>query len=59
MVKHVWAKSDESVIIEQGLEIMRPGTMKVRVRRTTEGVRDVLVSGSAVWVGTGQIEFAS
>jgi predicted PhzF superfamily epimerase YddE/YHI9 len=59
MVKNAWAQSDESVIIEQGLEIMRPGTMKVRAKRTAEGVRDVRVSGSAVCVGTGQIEFAS
>jgi trans-2,3-dihydro-3-hydroxyanthranilate isomerase len=58
MVKHAWAQSDESVIIEQGLEIMRPGTMKVRAKLTVEGVRDVRVSGSAVCVGTGQIEFA-
>jgi predicted PhzF superfamily epimerase YddE/YHI9 len=53
------AQSDENVIIEQGLEILRPGTMKVRAKWTAEGVRDVRVSGSAVCVGTGQIEFAS
>jgi trans-2,3-dihydro-3-hydroxyanthranilate isomerase len=58
MVKHGWAQSDESVIIEQGLEIMRPGTMKVRAKRTADGVRDVRVSGSAVRVGAGQIELA-
>jgi predicted PhzF superfamily epimerase YddE/YHI9 len=59
MVKHAWAQSDESVIIEQGLEIMRPGTMKVRASRIAEGVRDVRVSGLAVRVGTGQIEVPS
>ena len=59
MVKHGWAQSDESLIIEQGLEIMRPGTMKVRAKMTAEGVRNVRVSGSAVCVGNGQIEIAS
>jgi trans-2,3-dihydro-3-hydroxyanthranilate isomerase len=58
MVKHGWAQSDEYVVIEQGLEIMRPGAMKARARRTPDGIRDVRVSGSAVRVGTGQIELA-
>jgi trans-2,3-dihydro-3-hydroxyanthranilate isomerase len=58
MVKHGWAKSDESAIIEQGLEIMRPGMMRVRARQTTDGIRDVRVAGSAVRVATGQIELA-
>ncbi|HKX29692.1 MAG TPA: PhzF family phenazine biosynthesis protein, partial [Blastocatellia bacterium] len=56
MVKHGWAPSGESVVIEQGLEMMRPGTMRVRATRTADGIRDVRVSGSAVRVGTGQIE---
>jgi trans-2,3-dihydro-3-hydroxyanthranilate isomerase len=59
MVKHGWAQCDERVTIEQGLEIMRPGTMKVRARQAAEGIRDVRVSGSAVCVGAGQMEFAS
>jgi trans-2,3-dihydro-3-hydroxyanthranilate isomerase len=58
MVKHGWAKSDESVVIEQGLEIMRPGMMRVRAKQTADGIRDVRVAGSAVRLATGQIELA-
>jgi trans-2,3-dihydro-3-hydroxyanthranilate isomerase len=55
MVKHGIAKSDEQVMIEQGIEARRPSQIFVRATRTDAGIRDVRVGGYVVQVMTGEI----
>jgi predicted PhzF superfamily epimerase YddE/YHI9 len=45
---------DERVVIEQGLEILRPSKLFVRAGRTGAGVADVRVGGHAVEVMRGE-----
>jgi trans-2,3-dihydro-3-hydroxyanthranilate isomerase len=55
MVKHGVAKSDEQVMIEQGIEARRPSQIFVRATRTDVGIRDVRVGGYVVEVMRGEI----
>src|SRR6476620_5276557 len=54
-VQHGVAKSDEQVVIQQGVECRRPSEMHVRARREGERVTDVRVSGHAVDILRGPV----
>jgi trans-2,3-dihydro-3-hydroxyanthranilate isomerase len=55
MVRYGRAKSDEQVVIRQGVEIHRPSEMYVRARCEGEHVTDVRVGGYAVEVLRGSV----
>jgi len=55
MVAHGVARSDERVLIEQGLEMKRPSRIFVRARGGDRGVVDVRVGGHAVEVLRGEV----
>ncbi len=54
MVAHGVARSDERVLIEQGLEIRRPSRIFVRASRTGNGIVNVRVGGNVVEVMRGE-----
>ncbi|MFZ0916413.1 MAG: PhzF family phenazine biosynthesis protein, partial [Candidatus Udaeobacter sp.] len=56
MVQHEVAKSDEHVLIRQGIECRRPSEMYVRATREGERVTDVRVGGYAVEILRGTVE---
>ena len=55
MVQHGVAKSDEQVVIRQGVECRRPSEMHVRAKREGERVTDVRVGGYAVEILRGTV----
>src|SRR5438477_2062147 len=55
MVQHGVAKSDEQVVIQQGIECRRPSEMHVRATREEERVTDVRVGGYAVEILRGTV----
>jgi trans-2,3-dihydro-3-hydroxyanthranilate isomerase len=55
MVQHGVAKSDEQVLIRQGIECRRPSEMYVRAVREGERVTDVRVGGYAVEILRGTL----
>jgi trans-2,3-dihydro-3-hydroxyanthranilate isomerase len=55
MVQHGVAKSDEEVVIRQGIECHRPSEMYVRAKRERECVTDVRVGGYAVEILRGTV----
>ena len=55
MVQHGVAKSDEQVLIRQGIECRRPSEMYVRATREGERVTDVRVGGYAVEILRGTV----
>ncbi len=55
MVQHGIAKSDEQVVIRQGVECRRPSEMHVRATREAGRVTDVRVGGYAVEVLRGNV----
>lgn len=55
MVKHGVAKSDERVLIEQGMEMHRPSRIFVRASREDDGVVNVRVGGNVVEVLRGEV----
>ncbi len=55
MVQHGVAKSDEQVVIRQGVECHRPSEMYVRAKREGECVTDVRVGGYAVEILRGTV----
>ena len=55
MVQHGVAKSDEQVLIRQGIECRRPSEMYVRATREGERVTDVRVAGYAVEILRGTV----
>lgn len=55
MVQHGVIASEESALIEQGIEIKRPSQIHVRATRTPDGVRNVRVGGHSVEVMRGEI----
>ncbi len=57
MVQHGVAKSDEQVLIEQGIEMKRPSRIFVRADRQGDTVVNVRVGGSAVEVLRGEFFF--
>jgi trans-2,3-dihydro-3-hydroxyanthranilate isomerase len=54
MVRHGVAKPDERVIVEQGLEMQRPGELIVRASRSGDAVTNVRVGGYAMQVMRGE-----
>ncbi len=57
MVKHVVAQPDEQVLIEQGIEILRPSRIFVRASREDDQVVNVRVGGNVVEVLRGEVFF--
>jgi trans-2,3-dihydro-3-hydroxyanthranilate isomerase len=55
MVAHGVAKSDERVLIEQGVEIKRPSRIFVRASRSDNRVVNVRVGGNAVEILRGEV----
>lgn len=55
MVAHGVARSEERVIIEQGLEAGRPSQIHVRAEREQGNVRNVRVGGQAIQVMAGEV----
>ena len=55
MVKHGVAKSDERVLIEQGMEMQRPSRIFVRAARQDDRVVNVRVGGNVVEVLRGEL----
>jgi trans-2,3-dihydro-3-hydroxyanthranilate isomerase len=55
MVQHEVAKSDEQVLIRQGIECRRPSEMYVRASREGEGVANVRVGGYAIEILRGTV----
>ena len=55
MVQHGVAKSDEQVVIQQGVECRRPSEMHVRATREGGRVTDVRVGGYAVEILRGTV----
>jgi len=54
MVQHSLIASEETALIEQGIEIRRPSQIHVRATRTPQGVRNVRVGGYTVEVLRGE-----
>jgi trans-2,3-dihydro-3-hydroxyanthranilate isomerase len=57
MAQHGVAKSDERVLIEQGIETKRPSRIFVRANKKDDGVVNVRVGGQAVEVARGEMYF--
>jgi trans-2,3-dihydro-3-hydroxyanthranilate isomerase len=57
MVKHDVAKSDEQVLIEQGIEMLRPSRIFVRASLRDNKVVNVRVGGNVVEVLRGEVFF--
>jgi predicted PhzF superfamily epimerase YddE/YHI9 len=55
MVRHGVAKSDEQIVIYQGVETRRPSEIFVRATRDDEQVTNVRVGGYAVEVLRGTV----
>ena len=55
MVQHGLAKSDEQVLIRQGVECRRPSEIYVRAKREGKRVTDVCVGGYAVEILRGTV----
>jgi len=55
MVQHEVAKSDEQVLIRQGIECRRPSELYVRATREGERVTNVSVGGYAVEILRGTV----
>jgi trans-2,3-dihydro-3-hydroxyanthranilate isomerase len=53
LVKHGLVKADEAVVIEQGVEILRPSRITVSARMVDGRVCDVRVSGRTIPVANG------
>ena len=59
MVRHGLAKSDEEVLIKQGVEARRASEIFVRATREGETVTNVRVGGYAVEVLRGTLSYES
>ena len=57
MVAHGVAQPDERVLIEQGIEMLRPSRIFVRASRVDNRVVNVRVGGNAVEVLRGEVSF--
>jgi trans-2,3-dihydro-3-hydroxyanthranilate isomerase len=57
MAMHGVAKSDERVLIEQGIETKRPSQLFVRAEKQSDSVVNVRVGGRAVEVARGELYF--
>jgi len=57
LAMHGVAKSDERVLIEQGIETKRPSQLFVRAEKKSDSVVNVRVGGRAVEVARGELYF--
>jgi trans-2,3-dihydro-3-hydroxyanthranilate isomerase len=57
LAMHGVAKSDERVLIEQGIETKRPSQLFVRAEKRSDSVVNVRVGGRAVEVARGELYF--
>jgi trans-2,3-dihydro-3-hydroxyanthranilate isomerase len=55
MVAHGVAKPEERVLIEQGVEMLRPSRIFVRASRQDNRVVNVRVGGNAIEVVRGEV----
>ena len=55
LVRHGLARSGEAVLLEQGLEILRPSRLTLRATGTANGITDVFVGGRTIPVATGRL----
>ena len=59
LVRHGLAESGSEVVLEQGIEILRPSRLLLRATRTAEGgVTDVFVGGRTIRVAEGRLFLA-
>jgi trans-2,3-dihydro-3-hydroxyanthranilate isomerase len=55
LVRHSLAASDQPVVIEQGIEILRPSRIHVRATVDHDRVTDVYVGGRTIPIATGRL----
>jgi trans-2,3-dihydro-3-hydroxyanthranilate isomerase len=55
LVQHGAAASSQEVVIEQGVEILRPGRIHVRASRNGTRIENVFVGGRTIPIATGRI----
>ncbi len=55
LVEHGLVESGVEVVLEQGIEILRPSRLTIRATKTMAGVRDVFVGGRTIPVATGRL----
>ncbi len=55
LVEHGLAESGGEVILEQGIEILRPSRLALRATKMATGVTDVFVGGRTIPVATGRL----
>lgn len=55
LVEHGLAESGRAVVLEQGVEILRPSRLTLRATKTTGGVTDVFVGGRTIPVAKGRL----
>ena len=55
LVEHGLAESGRAVVLEQGIEILRPSRLTLRATKTADGVTDVFVGGRTIPVATGRL----
>ena len=55
LVEHGLAESGREVVMEQGVEIVRPSRLTLRATKTGGGVTDVFVGGRTIPVATGRL----
>ncbi len=55
LVQHGLAESGKPVVLEQGLEMLRPSRLTVRATHTASGVTEVFVAGRTIPVATGRL----
>jgi trans-2,3-dihydro-3-hydroxyanthranilate isomerase len=54
LVRHGQVKSGETVVIEQGIEMLRPSQLHVSAKLVDDKVSEVLVGGRTIPVASGR-----
>jgi trans-2,3-dihydro-3-hydroxyanthranilate isomerase len=54
LVRHSLAESDQPVVLEQGIEMLRPSRIYVRAARAGDRVADVFVGGRTIPIASGR-----
>lgn len=55
LVRHSLAASDQPVVLEQGIEMLRPSRIYARATRTGDHVSEVFVGGRTIPIATGRL----
>jgi trans-2,3-dihydro-3-hydroxyanthranilate isomerase len=55
LVRHSLAASNQPVVFEQGIEMLRPSRIHVRASRDRDRVTDVYVGGRTIPIATGRL----